>query len=46
MGGSYSSHGKKRNTYRDFMGKLEGNITLGRPIRRWGDNIKIYLREI
>jgi hypothetical protein len=28
------------------MGKLEGKRPLGRPRRRWVDNIKIDLREI
>jgi hypothetical protein len=28
------------------VGKLEGKRPLGRPIRRWADNIKIDLREI
>jgi hypothetical protein len=28
------------------VGKLEGKRSLGRPRRRWVDNIKIDLREI
>jgi hypothetical protein len=28
------------------VGKPEGKKPLGRPRRRWVDNIKIYLREI
>jgi hypothetical protein len=28
------------------MGKLEGNKSLGRPRRRWEDNIKIDFSEI
>jgi hypothetical protein len=28
------------------VGKSEGNIPLGRPRRRWVDNIKMDLREI
>jgi hypothetical protein len=36
----------KRNTYRISMEKSEGNRPLGRPRRRWLNNIKIYLREI
>jgi hypothetical protein len=27
------------------MGKPEGKRPLGRPRRRWEDNIRIYLRE-
>jgi hypothetical protein len=38
--------GEKRSTYRILLGKPEGKIPLGRPRRRWKDNIKIYLREI
>jgi hypothetical protein len=32
--------------HRIFVGKPEGKRPLGRPRRRWGDNIKIVLREI
>jgi hypothetical protein len=38
--------GEKRNAYRILVGKPEGKRPLGRPRRRWVDNIKIYLREI
>jgi hypothetical protein len=38
--------GEKRSSYRIFVGKPEGKRPLGRPRRRWVDNIKIYLREI
>jgi hypothetical protein len=38
--------GDKRNAYRILVGKPAGNRQLGRPRRRWMDNIKIYLREI
>jgi hypothetical protein len=37
--------GEKRNAYRILVGKLEGRRPLGRPRRRWVDNIKIDLRE-
>jgi hypothetical protein len=37
---------KKRNAYRILVGKLEGKRPLGRPRRRWVDNIKMDLREI
>jgi hypothetical protein len=37
--------GEKRNAYRILLGKLEGKRPLGRPRRRWVDNIKIDLRE-
>jgi hypothetical protein len=38
--------GEKRNVYRILVGKPEGNRPLGRPRRRWVDNIKMDLREI
>jgi hypothetical protein len=38
--------GEKRNAYRILVGKPEGKRPLGRPRRRWLDNIKIGLREI
>jgi hypothetical protein len=36
----------KRNTYSILVGKPEGKRSLGRPRRRWVDNIKMELREI
>jgi transcription termination factor 2 len=44
--GHVARMGEKRNAYRIFMGKPEGKRPLGRPRRRWADNIKIDLREI
>jgi hypothetical protein len=38
--------GEKRNVYRLLVGKPEGKRPLGRPRRRWTDNIKIDLLEI
>jgi hypothetical protein len=35
----------KRNAYRILVGKLEGKRPLGRPTRRWEDNIRMDLRE-
>jgi hypothetical protein len=46
MGGACRANGEKRNAYRKLVGKPEGGRTLGRPRRRWVDNIKIDLREI
>jgi hypothetical protein len=37
--------GEKRNAYRTFVGKPDGKRPLGRPSRRWMDNIKMDLRE-
>jgi hypothetical protein len=38
--------GEKRNAYRILMGQPEGKRPLGKPRRRWVDNIKLDLREI
>jgi hypothetical protein len=38
--------GEKRNVYRLLVGKPEGKRPLGRPRRRWMDNIKKDLLEI
>jgi hypothetical protein len=38
--------GEKRNAYRILMGKPERKRPIGRPRRRWVDNIKTDLREI
>ena len=37
--------GKKR-AHRDLVGKPEGTNALGRPMRRWKDNIKMDLQKI
>jgi hypothetical protein len=37
--------GEKRNAYRILVGKPEGKIPLGRPGRRWADNIKMDLKR-
>jgi hypothetical protein len=34
------------NAFRILVGKPEGKRPLGRPRRRWVDNIKMYLRQI
>jgi hypothetical protein len=44
MGMACSTNGEKRNAYRILVGKPEGNRPLGRPRRRWVDNIKIDLK--
>jgi hypothetical protein len=44
--GHVARTGEKRNAYRILMGSSEGKRPLGRPRRRWVDNIKIDLREI
>jgi hypothetical protein len=44
--GHVARMGEKRNVYSIMVGKREGKIPLGRPRRRWVDNIKMDLREI
>jgi hypothetical protein len=46
MGRACSTNGEKRNAYRILVGKPDGKRPLGRPRRRWVDNIKMDLREI
>jgi hypothetical protein len=38
--------GEKRTAYTILVRKPEGKRPLGRPRRRWVDNIKMALREI
>jgi hypothetical protein len=38
--------GQKRNAYRLLVGKPEGKRPLGRPRRRWVDNIRMYLGKV
>jgi hypothetical protein len=38
--------GEGRGVYRVLVGKPEGKRSLGRPRRRWEDNIKMDLQEV
>jgi hypothetical protein len=38
--------GDMRNAYNILVGKPEGKRSLGRPMCRWEDNIRMDLREI
>ena len=38
--------GERRGAYRVLVGKSEGKMPLGRPRRRWEDNIKMGLKEV
>jgi hypothetical protein len=38
--------GDKRNAYSLLVGKPVGKRPLGRPRRRWGDNIRMDLAEV
>jgi hypothetical protein len=44
--GHVARMGEKRNAYRLLMGKPEGRRPLGRPKRRWLDNIRMDLVEV
>jgi hypothetical protein len=46
MGGACSTDGEERGVYRVLVGKSEGKIPLGRPRRRWEDNIRMDLQEV
>ena len=38
--------GQGRGVHRVLVGKLERKRPMGRPRRRWEDNIKMYLQEV
>jgi hypothetical protein len=38
--------GERRSVHRVLVGKPEGKKPLGRPRRRWEDNIKMDLHEV
>jgi len=38
--------GERRGVYRVLVGKPDGKRTLGRPRRRWEDNIKMGFQEV
>jgi hypothetical protein len=43
--GHVARMGETRNAYRILVGKPEGKRPLGRPSRRWVDNIKMDLTQ-
>jgi hypothetical protein len=45
MGGACNTKGGE-DAYRLFVGKPEGRRPLGRPRRRWVDNIRMDLVEV
>jgi hypothetical protein len=44
--GHVARMGEKMNAYSILVGKPEGKRPLGKPRRRWVDNIKMDLREV
>ena len=44
--GHVARMGEKKGLYRSLVGKPEGKRPLGRPRRRWEDNIKMDLQEV
>jgi len=46
MGGAYSTNGERRGVNRVLVGKPERKRPLGRPRRRWEDNVKMDIKEV
>jgi len=44
--GHVACMGERRGVQRILVGELEGKRPLGRPRRRWEDNIKIDLQKV
>ena len=46
MGGACSAYGERRSVYRVLVGNPEGKRPLGKPRRRWKNNINMDLHEM
>jgi hypothetical protein len=46
MGGAGGAYGEGIGVHRVLVGKPEGKRPMGRPRRRWGENIKMNLQEV
>ena len=46
MGWACDSYGGGKGAYRVLVGKPDGKRPLGRPRRRWVDNIRMDLQEV
>ena len=46
MGGACAAYGGGERVHRVLVGKPEGKRSLGRPRRRWKDNIEMDLQEV
>ena len=44
--GNVARMGEERGVYRVLVGKPEGKSLLGRPRRRWVDNIRTHIQEV
>jgi hypothetical protein len=44
--GHVTRMGEKRGAYRILVGRPEGRRSLGRPRRRWEDNIKMDVQDV
>ena len=44
--GHVARMGEEKGVYRVLVGKPEGRRLMGRPRRRWVDNIRIHLQEV
>jgi hypothetical protein len=44
MAGHVACEREMRNKYNILVGKSEGGRPLGKPVRRWEDNIEMYLK--
>ena len=44
--GHVARMGEEKGVYRVLVGKPEGRRPLGRPRRRWADNIRMDLQEV
>jgi hypothetical protein len=46
MGGACSADGEERGEYQVLVGKPEKKRPMGKPMRRWEDNIRMDLQEL
>jgi len=46
VGGACVSHGDMRNAYKILARKPQGKRSVGKPKRRWEDDIRMDLNEI
>ena len=44
--GHVARMGEERGLYRVMVGKADGKRPMGRPRRRWVDNIRMHLQEV